>query len=103
MDDNLRSIAKVDRVVHEPARLIILAILNVVGSADFVYLRRETGLTGGNLSAHLLRLEEAGYITIEKTFRGRVPQTVCRLTEQGRAAFSDYRDSLKRVVDSMPK
>ena len=60
-------------------------------------------MTKGNLSAHLTKLEEAGYVEIEKSFRGRVPQTICRLTEKGRGAFQDYRDRLKRVVDSLPE
>ncbi len=67
------SLAGVDRIIHEPARSLILAILAVVEEADFLYLQRETGLTKGNLSAHLTRLEEAAYIRIEKTYRGKVP------------------------------
>lgn len=103
MDDNLRGIAKVDRIIHEPARLVIAAILYAVDGSDFLYLLRETGLTKGNLSAHLARLEESGYVTIEKSFRGKVPQTMCRLTAEGRAAFRDYRARLKRAIDSMPE
>ncbi len=101
MANDLRDLANVDRIIHEPARTLITAILYSVESADFVYLLRETGLTKGNLSAHLSRLEEAGYIKIEKGFRGKVPQTTCSLTEAGRAAFRGYHDQLKRAVDSM--
>lgn len=103
MANDLRGLASVDRIIHEPARLIIVAILYAAESADFLYLLRETGLTKGNLSAHLARLEEAGYVKIEKTFRGKVPQTICSLSELGRRAFRDYRARLKRVVDSMPE
>ncbi|MFX1412067.1 MAG: winged helix-turn-helix domain-containing protein [Promethearchaeota archaeon] len=103
MTNDFRDIANVDRIIHEPARLIIVAILYAVESADFLYLLRETGLTKGNLSSHLSRLEKAGYIQVEKTFHGKVPQTICRLTDRGRAAFRGYRDRLKRAVDSMPK
>ncbi len=103
MANDLRDLANVDRVIHEPARLLIVAILYSVESADFTYLLRETGLTRGNLSAHLTRLEEAGYLKIEKGFRGRVPQTTCSLTEAGRAAFRGYREHMKRAVDSMPE
>jgi DNA-binding MarR family transcriptional regulator len=103
MDENLRDMNTVDRMIHEPARLVIVAILYSVEKADFVYLLRETGLTKGNLSAHLSRLEEAGYVKIEKSFRGKVPQTVCSLTDAGRAAFRDYRSRLRRAVDSMPE
>ena len=92
------SLAGVDRIIHEPARSLILAILAVVEEADFLYLLRETGLTKGNLSAHLSRLEEAGYIRIEKTYRGKVPLTICCLTETGRRAFENYREQLKAFV-----
>ena len=81
----------IDRVIHEPARLIIVTILNAVESADFLYLQRETGLTKGNLSAHLVKLEEGGYIEIEKTYKGKIPLTVCRMTDAGRDAFRRYR------------
>ncbi len=101
--DRLRDLASVDRLIHEPARLAIVAILYAVESADFLYLLRETNLTKGNLSAHLARLEEAGYVQIEKTFRGKIPQTICRLAEEGRAAFRAYRARLKRAVDSLPE
>jgi DNA-binding transcriptional ArsR family regulator len=102
-EDGFRAIASVDRVIHEPSRLIIVAMLYAVEEADFLYLLRETGLTKGNLSAHLARLEEAGYLEIEKSFRGKVPRTVCRLSENGRRAFRDYRARLKRAVESMPE
>jgi DNA-binding MarR family transcriptional regulator len=95
-----RSLAEVDRLIHEPARLVIVAILSVVESADFLYLQRETGLTKGNLSSHLTRLEEAGYLTVEKTYRGKIPLTICRLTEAGRKAYEDYRQQLKYFVEN---
>jgi len=89
----------VDRLLHEPSRLVIAAILSTVEEADFLYLLNETGLTRGNLSVHLTRLEEAGHITIEKTYRGKLPRTVCRQTPEGRAAFDAYRRQLKDIVD----
>lgn len=97
-----RSIADVNRVVHEPARLVILTMLNSVDSADFLYLLRVTGLTKGNLSSHLSRLEGAGYIQIEKTFQGKIPLTVCRLTQQGREAYVDYLADMKQLAESVP-
>lgn len=103
MANDFRDMANVNRLIHEPARLVIVTILYAVDSADFVYLLRETGLTKGNLSAHLYRLEEAGYVKIEKTFRGKVPRTVCSLTTAGRGAFQVYRERLKRAVDTMPE
>jgi DNA-binding MarR family transcriptional regulator len=92
-----------DRLIHEPARRSIVTILYTVESTDFLYLLRETGLSKGNLSSHLSKLEAAGYLTIAKTYRGKIPLTVCRLTEQGRAAFRSYRDYLTRLVASMPR
>ena len=94
-----RSLAEVDRIIHEPARLMIAAILYAVDSADFLYLQRETGLTKGNLSSHLSKLEEAGYLTIEKTYQGKIPLTICCLTPAGRAAFENYRKQIKMFVD----
>jgi DNA-binding MarR family transcriptional regulator len=99
MSHDLRSLSDVDRLIHEPSRTVILAVLAAVESADFLYLQRETGLTRGNLSVHLSKLEEAGYIIIEKTYRGKIPLTLCRMTEAGRKAFKNYREQLKSFVD----
>lgn len=95
----MAGIVDVDRLIHEPARLTILAILYALESADFLYLQNETGLTKGNLSSHLSKLEEAEYIEIEKTYRGKIPLTIYRLTENGRLAFENYRKQLKQFVD----
>ncbi len=103
MADDFRAMADVNRIIHEPARLIIISILYTVESADFLYLLGETGLTKGNLGSHLAKLEEAGYVLIAKTFRGKVPRTICSLTEDGRAAFREYRERLRRAVASMPE
>ena len=100
MIGNFRVLADVDRVIHQPARTMIIAILYNLESADFLFLQREVGLTKGNLSAHLTKLEEAGYIQIEKSFRGKVPLTLCLLTENGRKAFDAYRQTLKQFVAS---
>ena len=100
MTKELRRLVEVDRLIHEPARLMIVAILSAVESADFLYLQRETGLTKGNLSSHLARLEEGGYVHIEKTYRGKLPLTICRLTQAGQKAFQEYRKNLKKFVES---
>jgi DNA-binding transcriptional ArsR family regulator len=84
MNDELRAVTSLDRLIHEPARLLIVTILSLVQSADFLFLQRETGLTKGNLSAHLSKLEEVGYVKIEKTFKGKLPLTVCKLTPAGK-------------------
>ena len=98
---NPQKVFEVDRVIHEPARLLIMTILSAVESADFLYLQREAGLTKGNLSSHLSKLEVAGYVEIKKTYRGKIPLTMCKLSAAGQAAFSDYRDQLKYIVDSI--
>ncbi len=100
MSRSFRDLANVDRIIHAPARLMIVTILSVTESADFLYLLRETGLTKGNLSSHLSKLEEPGYIEIEKTYRGKIPLTLCHLTEQGQKAFQAYRAQLQQIVES---
>ena len=95
MSDDLRSVTSLDRLIHEPARLLIVTILSSAASADFLFLQRETGLTKGNLSAHLSKLEEAGYVKIEKTFKGKFPLTICKLTLAGQKALKSYREQLQ--------
>lgn len=95
------SLTGVDRLIHEPSRSVILAVLSAVESADFLYLQRETGLTKGNLTMHLSKLEAAGYIEIEKTYRGKLPLTLCHLTTQGRQAFEHYRQQLRQFLDGV--
>ena len=99
MPSDLRGLVDIDRLIHEPARLAIVAILSVAESADFLYLQRETGLTKGNLSSHLAKLEEAGYVAIEKTYRGRIPLTLIRLTDAGTAAYRAYRARFKKFLE----
>ncbi len=94
--------AGVDRLIHEPSRMMIMAVLVAAGQADFLYLLRETGLTKGNLSTHLGRLEQGGYVHIEKIFRGKVPQTLLTLTPEGKSAFAAYRKQLKKLAETLP-
>jgi DNA-binding transcriptional ArsR family regulator len=98
MSNDLHSLTELDRLIHEPARLLIVTILSTVESADFLFLQRETELTKGNLSAHLSKLEEAGYVNIEKTFKGKLPLTVCKLTETGQQAFDGYRQQMQDFI-----
>jgi len=101
MSDNLRPLGDLDRLLHEPARTMIATILFSVEEADFLFLLNATGLTRGNLSTHLVRLEEAGYVEIEKTYKGKLPRTICRLTNAGRTAFDGYRKQLREVVEAL--
>ena len=98
MSAKIRRLGEIDRTIHEPSRLMVVALLAAVKEADFHFLQKSTGLTKGNLSVHLSKLEEAGYIAIEKTFRGKFPLTVCRLTERGRRVLVDYRKIIKEAL-----
>ena len=98
MNSHLRNISELDRVIHEPGRLIIVALLSAVEECDFLYLQHESQLNKGTLSSHLARLEEASYVEIEKTYRGKVPRTLLRLTPAGRKAFEDYRKKMKAAL-----
>jgi DNA-binding MarR family transcriptional regulator len=98
MKDELNALKHIDRIIHEPARLIIVVILSTVEESDFLYLLRATELTKGNLSSHLSRLEDAGYVNVKKSFVGKTPRTVCSLTEEGRIALETYRSQLKAVI-----
>jgi len=97
-EEIFRQIADIDRVVHEPARLMILLFLYSLESSDFLFLMRATELTWGNLSSHLTKLEEAGYIQIEKTFEGRKPRTLVRMTPDGRRAIKKYRTTIELAL-----
>jgi DNA-binding MarR family transcriptional regulator len=102
VDPEHHPLADINQIIHAPARLMVLTYLFVVENADYVFLLRLTGLTWGSLSTHLTKLEEAGYIAIEKEFRGKKPHSTVRLTEQGRAAFREYKKSMKQVLDDLP-
>jgi DNA-binding transcriptional ArsR family regulator len=98
MSAKIQRLAEIDRIIHEPARLMVVALLAAVKEADFQYLHQSTRLTKGNLSVHLSKLEEAGYVAIEKTFRGKYPLTICRLTEQGRETLDHYRKVIRAAL-----
>lgn len=86
-----------DRLVHEPARLAILTVLTSVTDADFVFLQRVTGLTKGNLSSHLSKLEDAGLVAIDKRFVGKKPNTKVALTAAGKARIAEHWAQLERL------
>ena len=92
----------IDRLIHEPARYNIMALLYVVERADFLFVQNQTRLTPGNLSAHLSKLETAGYVAVQKTFVGKIPRTYLSLTDQGREAFENYRNRMKEVFTTPP-
>ncbi|KYK37461.1 MAG: hypothetical protein AYK18_18300 [Theionarchaea archaeon DG-70] len=100
-EDDLQHISEIDKLIHEPARLAIMAQLYVVRSADFLFLLPQTGLTTGNLSRHISKLEKAGYVDVEKEFVGKKPHTILQLTEEGRTVFREYIENMKHIMDEL--
>jgi DNA-binding MarR family transcriptional regulator len=94
---------KIDRLIHEPNRLTIMAQLYVIQSADFLFLQRQTQMTPGNLSAHLNKLENAGYVEVTKEYIDRKPHTALTLTKKGREAFKEYRKNIKNIAEKLPE
>lgn len=100
---DLQAIENLDLVLHAPARLMILALLAVVEQADFTFLLNQTGLTRGNLASHIGRLEQAGYVAVQKTFVDRVPRSTYELTSEGWLAIEKYRANMRQVIDGLLK
>jgi DNA-binding MarR family transcriptional regulator len=98
LEEKMDKIGEIDKLIHSPGRLKIVSLLYVLESADFVFLRGQTGLTWGNLSVQATKLEEAGYLLIEKKFKHKKPLTVASLTEAGRLAFENYRRQMQDVL-----
>lgn len=91
---------KLDRLIHEPERLLILTALYPVAKMEYLRLQREWKFKQGNLSSHLATLEKAGYVAVEKKFKGKYPQTVCSMTKKGREALEAYARMLKYVCET---
>ena len=87
-----------DPLLHSELRLAVISILIGVEDTDFVYIRTETGATAGNLSVQIDKLQKAGYIEVEKGFKGKMPRTVCRITDRGREAFKEYVETLREYI-----
>ena len=100
-DEKRQPILEIDRLIHEPSRLLILSLLYVLESAEFVFLLRQTGMAQGNLSSHLKRLEEGGCIDVTKEFVGKKPRTLLALNERGRRAFKQYVLEMKKIFDGL--
>jgi DNA-binding MarR family transcriptional regulator len=98
---DLHHISEIDKLIHEPSRLAILTQLYIVQSADFLFLLPQTGLTTGNLSRHISKLEEAGYVKVKKDFVGKKPHTVICLTEEGRDVFRKYIENMKHIMTEL--
>lgn len=94
---------ELDPLLHSELRLAIMSILISVENADFVYLREQTKATAGNLSVQIDKLNKAGYIHVEKTYKGRIPQTICSITPHGVNAFEQYVEALKSYIEKKHK
>ena len=94
---------EVDKLIHEPVRFEIMRILYSAQNADFVYMQRQIEINQGKLSSDLARLREAGYIQIHKTFQGRIPITICKLTKKGRSAYESYIQHMKQKLANLPE
>lgn len=92
----------INQLIHSPARLRILIMLYVVENLDYVFLKNQTGLSWGNLATHLGKLEDAGYISIQKGYQGKKPQSQIQLTKSGRSAFKEYKETIKQLLDDLP-
>jgi DNA-binding MarR family transcriptional regulator len=99
--DVLLLAGELDKTVHEPARLMILSMLYVIDSADFVFLHKQSGLTRGNFSTHISKLEESNYIEVRKEFIDKKPTTIYSISAQGRAALEHYRDQMKKILTEL--
>lgn len=95
-------LAEIDPLIHAPSRLRVMTYLYVVDSIDFVYLKRMTGMSWGNLSTHLTKLEEGGYISLRKSFQDKKPHTMIELTDEGRQAFRQYKDDMQQALGDLP-
>ncbi len=93
-----RMLKPLDPLLHSELRLAVVSILIGVEEADFVYIRTETGATAGNLSVQIDKLQKAGYIEVEKGFKGKMPRTACRITAKGREAFKEYVETLREYI-----
>ena len=91
---------KLDPILPSELRLAVMSILAGADSADFSYIRKQTGATAGNLSVQIDKLSAAGYITVEKGFKGKMPCTTCQITPEGQNAFNDYVDALKEYLSA---
>jgi DNA-binding MarR family transcriptional regulator len=101
-DSEIFDYREIDDVIHGRARLAIMAYLSGAGSADFNELKKRAQVNDGNLSVHLRKLEEAGYIDVEKRFVGKKPQTLCRLSDAGREAWIAYIDHIQKLIGGAP-
>jgi DNA-binding MarR family transcriptional regulator len=96
--DDIPFPAEIDKIIHEPARLMIMSYLYVVEEADFIFIKNQTGLTWGNVSSHISKLEEAKYVNVKKELKGKKTNTIINLTDEGRAVFREYLRQMDEIL-----
>ncbi|MBY8986618.1 MAG: transcriptional regulator [Candidatus Lokiarchaeota archaeon] len=96
--DDIPSPVEINKVIHEPARLMIMSYLYVVEEADFIFIKNQTGLTWGNVSSHISKLEDAGYVNVKKKLVGKKTRTLLKLTDEGRSAFREYKRQMDEIL-----
>jgi len=101
-NQGLKQLDDIDPIIHSPTRLKVMTYLYLVENMDYVYLKRLTDLSWGNLSRHLTKLDEAGYLATEKSFENKKPKTLIWLTDEGRDAFQKYKDNLQQIFNNLP-
>ena len=102
-NQDIPKLPPIDKIIHEPARLMIIANLYVVKEVDFIFLKNQTGMTWGNLSSHLSKLEDAGYVNVNKELAGKKTKTRINLTDEGRIAFREYRQKMDKFLKGLPE
>jgi DNA-binding MarR family transcriptional regulator len=100
--DDLPTFKEIDKFIHQRGRLIIMSYLYVVDSADYLFIKNQTGLSWGNLSSHVSKLEEKGYVLVKKEFVKKKPHTILSLTEKGREAFREYKNKMESIFEDLP-
>ncbi len=101
-ENDRHPLADIDRLIHAPARLMIMTYLYVVNKADYVYLMRLTGLTWGNIASHIGKLEESNYVEIEKKFVGKKPHSLVKMTPKGKNAYKNYKNQMQETFNNLP-
>jgi len=102
-DNTATNYSNIDRLIHEPARYDIMALLYVVEQAEYLFIQNHTEMTSGNLTTHISKLEKEGYLSVQKKFVRKKPKTFLRLTSNGRKAFDNYRSEMKKQISTLPE
>ncbi len=101
-NNGMLNLSDINKLIHEPSRLLVVSFLYVLESADFLFIMNQTGMTQGNLSSHMSKLEELGYIEVKKDFVNKRPHTMLSLSKKGRTEFEKYKTTMKQFFTNLP-